>query len=315
MKYRHAIAIDLGATNVRTALVSERGEIIARTKQTTHKTGKNGAVVTTQIERMIEILIRKHPKFALQGIGISSMGPLDYKRGGPAHAPNVPFPFISLTKPLTKKFSLPVILLNDCNAGVFGERHFGAGKKVNNLVYVTISTGIGAGAIVDGKLLLGKEGNAGEVGHLIVDTHYNFPCTCGKGTGHWEGEASGRNIPRFFKVWAASHAQEPVSFTYERAEDIFMQARNKNANALAFLEEISRINARAISDIIVAYNPELITLGGSVVLHNSSIIIRGIKKYVERYLTLPKIQVTTLGEDITLLGAAAAVFKKGEKSY
>lgn len=301
-----AIAVDLGATNVRVALVSRNGEIVAKMKDKTPKHGKNAMVIPEKICEMIGLVMAKHPHARSAGIGISSMGPLDYKRGGPLYSPNIPFRFVPLVEPLRKQFSLPVYLLNDANAAVLGEQRFGAGKKKKNLVYITISTGIGAGAIADSTLILGRSGNAAEIGHMIVDTTYNLRCSCGKGVGHWEGYASGRNIPRFFKIWAKMN-QKKASGGVRDAKDIFDRARSKDAVALEFLDALNRLNARAISNCIVAYDPELITIGGSVMLLNEPLLLLGMKKYVDRYLKIPDIRVTRLGDDVGLLGAAAAV--------
>ncbi len=308
----YAIAVDLGATNVRVALISIDGRIIEKIKDQTPKKGKNACVISDKIVEMISAIIVANPKAHVNGIGISSMGPLDYHRGGPLHSPNIPFTFVPLVQPLQKRFSLPVFLLNDANAAVYGERRFGAGKKKKNLVYITISTGIGAGAIVDGNLLLGKSGNAAEIGHMVIDTTYQLRCTCKKGIGHWEGYASGRNLPLFFEAWAKKQ-QKHMSTMPHHAKDIFDRARNADAHVLDFLDELHRINARAISNIMVSYDPELITIGGSVMLENSPLLLAGMQNYIDHYLTIPEIRVTPLGEDIGLLGAAAAVFENIKK--
>lgn len=308
MKNKLAIAVDLGASNVRVALVSTNGKLVDKKTESTDKHGKAGATITNQIAGLIAQITKSASLKSFAGIGIASIGPLDYKKGGPIHSPNIPYSFVPLVKPLEKKFSLHVSLLNDTNAAVLGERLFGVGKNIDNLVYVTISTGIGGGAIVNGNLLLGKGGNAAEVGHLSVDTKYDMLCSCKKGTDHWEGLASGTNIPKFFATWAKSKNARVESF--KTTKEIFQEARNKNEVILQFLDALAKVNARAISDIIVAYDPQLITLGGSVVLNNKDIIISGIKKYVDHFLPLPRIQVTPLGDDIVLLGAGTAVFQK-----
>lgn len=307
MKQNLAIAVDLGATNVRVALVSWNGEILQKLREETTKTGTNGSVVSVQIKRLIQRLLEEQNVKQIEGIGVSSMGPLSHQKGGPQDSPSVPFQFIPLVKPLAKAFSLPVLLFKDTHAAVLAEKHFGAGKSVENLVYITISTGIGGGAIVNNQLLYGKSRNAAEIGHLIVDMKYAIPCTCNKGVGHWEGLASGRNIPRFFQVWAQQEKKKVPHL--QTPKEIFAEAK-RNAAVRQFLDVLAQINAKAISDIIVAYDPELITIGGSVALHNQEFLIQGIKKYVDHYLKIPKIQITRLGEDISLLGAAGAVFQK-----
>src|SRR4030067_557708 len=98
--------------------------------------------------------------------------------------PNLPFDVISLTDPLKRELKVPVSLINDCAGAALGETTFGAAKGVENFVYITISTGIGGGAIVNGTLLLGKDGNGHEVGHFVIDYDGRLTCGCGK-KGHW----------------------------------------------------------------------------------------------------------------------------------
>ena len=308
MSDKFAMAIDLGASNVRVAIVSLTGNIVSKVKEQTIKEGREGIAVTKQIIRLSEAVLDAIQRSNLCGIGISSIGPLDYQKGGPLNSPNIPFSFIPLVRPLKNHYNLPVYLLNDGNAAVLGEKKFGAGKKTKNLVYITLSTGIGGGAIVDGNLLYGKGGNAAEVGHILVDTSYNILCSCKKGYGHWEGLASGNNIPRFFEYWIKKEKQK-TDFEVRETKDIFKALKEGNSLALGFVNELSKINAHALSTIIVAYDPELITLGGSVALNNPGSILGGIMKYLDHYLPLPIIEITKLGEDITLLGAASTAFQ------
>ena len=142
---------------------------------------------------------------------------------------------------------------------------------------------------------------------MTIDTTYQLLCSCKKGFGHWEGHASGRNMPRFFTAWAKTKHLNIATMPHE-AKDIFDLAAKRDPYAREFLKELHHINARAISNVIVAYDPELITIGGSVMLQNGSILLAGIRKYIDQYLPVPEIRVTPLGEDVTLLGAAAAVF-------
>jgi len=307
MKENFALAVDLGATKIQSALISEGGEIIEKIKEETKKEGKDGKIITKQIISQLKRLIKKESE--ILGIGIGSIGPIDYKRGEIKNTPNLPFKKIPLISPLKKIFGLPVFLLNDCNAGVLGEKYFGAGKKFENLVYVTISSGIGGGAIVNGKLILGKGGNAVEIGHMIVETKYNLMCSCKKGKGHWEAYCSGNNLLRFFKVWLKERKIK-INRYPKKAKEIFEMAKRGEKIAKEFLlKEVGKINAKAISNLIVAYDPELITLGGAVVLNNPEFILPPIEKYIDHFLPyLPKIKITPLKEDIILLGSAAFVF-------
>ncbi len=297
-----AIAVDIGGTNIRTAIIDQDGKIIAKNVTKTIQTGKSGNIIVAQVIGDIKKLIVKNSPRKFKGIGVSAVGPIDMKKGAIVNTPNIKYKFIPIVEPLRKTFGLPVFFLNDCNAGALGEKYFGEGKKFSNLVYITISSGIGGGAIVNGNLLLGKDGNAAEIGHMIVDTEYNLPCTCGKGRGHWEAYASGNNIAKFFRAWNKN------KHSISTAADIFDLARKKDKTALMFMEKLGKINGRGISNVIAAYDPEVVILGGAVALNNSEIFLKYGEKYIDKFLRWPKIEITALGESSPLLGAAASVF-------
>jgi glucokinase len=302
-----AIAVDIGATNLRTAIVDDKGVIKKKIIAKTVREG-NSFAISKQVIGEINLLLKGEAKNNIRGIGVSIAGPLDYKRGGSINPPNLNFKYIPIVGPLGKAFPFPVVFYNDCNVGVLAEKFFGDGKKVKNVVYITISTGVGGGVFMDGRLLLGKDGNAAEVGHITVDTLYNLPCTCKYGSGHWEAYASGRNIPKFFKAWA-----KKLNLDFRcpnSAKDIFDAAKVRNKICLGFIEELGKINGRGISNVIAAYDPELIVLGGSVILNNSQLILKPAQKHIEKFLRQPKIKVSILGENTPLLGAAASVFYK-----
>ena len=297
-----AIAVDIGGTNLRVAIVDEKGKMIAKNVTRTIQKGKNGQVVADQTVSEIKKIIGKDNPQKYKGIGVSIAGPIDYKKGGSVNPPNMNFLFVPMVGPLKKAFRLPVRIVNDCNAGALGEKCFGFGKKFSNLVYITISSGIGGGAIVNGNLLLGKDGNAAEIGHLHVDSEYNLKCSCGKSRGHWEAYASGNNIPKFFQAWSKGN------YSMSKAADIFAAARKRDKIALRFMEELGKINGRGLSNVIAAYDPELIVLGGAVALNNGDIVLKYAKKHIDKFLRWPEIKLTSLGENAPLLGAAVSVF-------
>lgn len=302
-----AIAIDLGATNLRVALVSQQGKILKKIQTHTPKKSKSNKIIAETIISLAKSILQKQNKKNIIGIGISAAGPIDPKRGELINPPNIPFKRVPVVAPLKKQFKIPTFFCNDCSTAVWGEKHFGAGKKYQNIVYITISSGIGGGVISDNHLLFGRAGNVAEIGHFIVDTKYNFPCGCKKGVGHWEGYCSGNNLPRFFKYWL-KYQKIKKKYSIKTAKEIFDLAKRKDKIILKFLKEINKINAKGVSNVIVAYDPEIIIFGGAVVLNNREIIIQGIKKYVDKFLPTPKIVVTPLKDDVTLFGAASLVF-------
>ncbi len=299
-----ALAVDVGGTNLRTAVISKNGKIIAKGFAKTARKGKSGKVIAEQIVREIKKITGIGEMKDCEGIGVSIAGPIDYKKGASLNPPNMNFSFVPVVKPLEKAFKIPVYIINDCNAGALGEKYFRKGRKVENLVYITISSGVGGGAIVNNKLLLGKDGNAAEVGHLTVDTKYSLPCSCRRGRGHWEAYASGNNIPKFFRSFFNLKTKFPGE-----AKEIFEAVAKKDKMVLEFMKELGKVNGRGISNVIAAYDPELIILGGAVALNNFDIIIKYALPNIDRFLRIPKISKSSLGEDAPLFGAAAVVFE------
>ncbi|RLI00445.1 ROK family protein, partial [Candidatus Bathyarchaeota archaeon] len=204
-----AVGVDLGGTNIRVALGNDEGRILAKISERTEKT-KGPEGISEQIARIIRCLEKKEAKTReIIGIGIGSAGPLDLKRGGLMKPTNIPYDFIPLVEPLEDIFHLPTYLLNDCSTAVMGEKFFGAGKNHENLAYITLSTGIGGGIYVDGHLLIGKDGNATEVGHFTIDHEGKLICGCGK-RGHWEAYCSGNGIPNYVRLLLSQERQEGI---------------------------------------------------------------------------------------------------------
>jgi len=301
------IAVDIGATKIRVASGSSEGMDEKIIETTDRANGPGG--VSNQMIRMIRE-VENSPR----AIGVGTIGPLDLKRGMITNTPNYPFNEIPVVEPLRKEFAVTAKIAKDCTAGVLGEHVYGAGKGVYNLFYVTFSTGLGGGAMVDGHVLVGKDGNAVEVGHLTIDPDSDIMCGCGC-PGHWEAYCGGMNIPRFAQTllwrseWRRSLLSELCGGDAEAmtSEKIFDAAKQGDETALRIVDEIGKVNAVGVADIVNAYDPELVTIGGSVALNNPELIMKPIRQYVARHVInrLPEIMITPLGEDIVLYGALA----------
>lgn len=292
--------VDIGATYLRCA-IGENGKILCKKREPTRKDSPHSLV--SQITEMVSSLLEQ-TRAKISGLAVASAGPLDLRRGMIVNSPNLGLKKVPIVRPLRREFNVPVYLLNDCTAGVIGEWRFGKGKKARNLVYITISTGIGAGVIVDGRVLMGKDGNAHEIGHTVIDMEGRLTCGCGK-RGHWEAYCSGTNLPRYVKMRASE-----LSVKLEEeltAEKVFERARKGDRFFRMMVEEIGRLNAMGVANAVNAYDPELLVLGGSVVLKNASLVLGPIKRHVDQYLLnrKPKITVTSLGEEVVLYGSLA----------
>jgi len=313
---KYVVGVDLGATWVRVALSDKNGKIIGKARERTDVSDEKA--ISNQIVRMVHSLCKKNSITIanLMGVGIASAGPLDLKEGALINPTNLPFDYVPLTKPISEKLGIPAFLANDCTAAALGEKEFGAGKKLNNIVYITIGTGIGGGAIVDGHLLLGKDGNAVEIGHLTIDCEGRLECGCGK-RGHWEAYCSGRNIPNYIKMRLEEINEELKrrSTLSKKAQlssqDLFEAAKMGDKISLQLVEELGVLNAIGFANVINAYDPSLITVGGTVALKNEDFVLPPIKRHVKDYTVnrLPEIVITPLGEDTGIYGGIAIVLK------
>ncbi|MEM1515636.1 MAG: ROK family protein [Candidatus Bathyarchaeia archaeon] len=312
-----ALGVDLGGTNVRVSLGSRDGRILRKKSEKTEKT-KGPMGVSKQIIRMIHSIVEDKSELkSVKGVCVGSAGPLDIKRGALVKPTNLPFDYVPLVKPLEEELGLPALLINDCSAAAVGEKHFGAGKEHDNLVYVTISTGIGGGVYVDGHLLMGKDGNAHEIGHFTIDFEGRLTCGCGK-KGHWEAYCSGTGIPNYAKlIIEESRLNINESLLGEAyingkltAKTVYDYAKAGDKLAETIVRRISKLNAIGFACIIDAYDPSLITVGGSVTLNNPDLVIEPIRRHIGEHARnrLPEIILTPLGEDIVLYGALASVF-------
>jgi glucokinase len=289
------LAVDLGGTRTRVALVAPDGSILAREVFPTP-----AEFSPTAVTDAIAAALRRVSDGAAHAIGISAAGPLDLAAGAIVSPPNLPYGRIELIEPLKTAFGALVVLVNDARAGALGEHAHGAGKGCRNMVYVTISTGIGGGVIADGRLLLGRGGNAGEIGHITVETRHGLVCGCGY-PNHWEGYCSGRNLPRFYAV-----EKENGDPDFRTAEAIFNAARAGSPAAVRFLEAVAVLNARALSMLTVAYDPERIVLDGAVVQGQADLLVGPAVERMEEFLPRPEVVTSLLGGDAPLLGAAVA---------
>jgi len=324
MSRRLAFGIDVGGTNVRVVLGDEKGKILARLSEKT-ETEKGPEGISEQIIRIVRSIRLKGLRLRdVEGIGIGSAGPLDIKRGGLMKPTNIPYDFVPLVEPLEDNLGLETMLLNDCTTAVVGEKFFGAGKEAENLAYVTISTGIGGGIYVNNHLLVGKDGNAHEIGHLTIDFEGRLVCGCGK-KGHWEAYCSGKNIPDFINLVLEGKSSDEIGRSVlskireeERgriaAKSLYEVAKNGDELAMEIVEKIGDLNAVGFACVNDAYDPSLITVGGSVTLNNRELVVEPIRRHIGEHSRnrIPEIKVTPLADDVVLYGALAIVFHRDQ---
>jgi glucokinase len=310
------IAIDLGASKLRVGVFNNKGVLMNLKIYDTPRNVSSEEFALKISNYIKEVLSELNIKDKIIGIGIATIGPLDLKSGEVVGAPNLNPSRFKLRDPLGKTFKTKVVMANDCVAAVWGEYILGGWRKYPDQAYVTLSTGIGVGVIIEGRLILGRRGNAHELGHGVIDFDSDLICGCG-GVGHWEALAGGNNIPkvaqRLAKTWkgpASSSLEEaikgkltgPKLFSYARRGDLFSNY---------VIDFISKATAAGLATVIAAYDPEVIHLGGSVYLNNEDILLPKIKEYLKKYsvFEIPLIRRTTFGSLTPLIGAAALIYE------
>jgi len=286
---RFFLGIDVGATWTRALLIDEAGRVINRVKV---KTSANP----------VEDVAKAVAGWRFDAVGVGSIGPLDLKTGWVVNAPNSPSRQFPLVEPL-KRFGKPIAVANDCVAAVWGEYVFR--HPVENLVYITLSTGVGIGAIVNGVLLLGKDGNAHELGHAVIDFRSGRRCGCG-GRGHLEAFVGGANMPGFYQEVTGELPIEPA--------EIFRRYRQGHEGAREFVELWLDAVAAGVATVAAAYDPELLLIGGSVALNNWDIIAGKLPERLREYLGVrePAIAQASFGDDEVAVGAAALAYHTPE---
>lgn len=311
------LGVDLGASKI-IAAVGTVEDIRGRARVTTPQ-GPGGIDVTEAVLEAVRTAAERagvSPREIRAG-AIGTFGPIDLAAGSvvePANLPNS-VELIPLTGPLGALLeSDEVYLHNDTTAGVIGER-FVAAENPADMVYLTISTGIGAGIAVDGHVLGGWDGNAGEVGHFTVDPMGRMTCGCGR-EGHWEAYASGSGIPRYARYLHAS--QDDLSTNLEVEDDRFgaadvFAARGTDPLADLVIERVGRWNALGLANVVHAYAPLIVSVGGSVALHNESAVLGPMREAVNDLVltNVPAVQLTSLGDDVTVKGALASAMTRG----
>lgn len=313
----HYLGVDIGATNLRAAIGTEDGNIINRLTCPTPRS-PTGDEVTDSIIKIIQSLcddIGITPS-DLSAAGLGSVGPLN--EGcivNPANFSGNP-ERIELVDPLIHFLDTDRIHLeSDTTCGVIGERHY-ADSGSDDMVYVTFSTGIGAGVLSSGTLLTE---NTGEVGHFTLDSEGSMQCHCG-GYGHWEAYAGGKNIPRY-----ASHLQReldidtnlPTASAGLTAKKIFDNVGHDELADLV-IDRVGQWNTIGIANVIHAFAPSYIAIGGAIAQNNPKQILPPIQQKVQKNLLSdsPEIGLTKVGDDVVLKGALhLAINEDGENDY
>ncbi|MDY0747295.1 ROK family protein [Paucibacter sp. R3-3] len=306
-----AVGIDLGGTQVRAALVDGKGTLLARAALPTDKAGGPKAVLG-QMQSLVHEVSRSVGLDKVPAVGVASPGPLDARAGVILTIPTLPgWVDIPLVEWLSDWLGKPVTLGNDGVVAAVGEWHFGAGRGLQDFVYVTVSTGIGGGVIADGRVLQGRRSLASHLGHMTVEASGPL-CQCGN-PGCWEALASGTALGANARAAVLQHPASRLAALTEplTGQHVFEAAAQGDALAQELVANEGRWLGVGIVNLLHLYSPELVVIGGGV-SHGFELLHPIIRQHVDSYAMPPFRSVpivrAALGSDSGLVGAAALAF-------
>ena len=296
-RQRHIGAVDIGGTKIAVGVVRDDGVVLSRRECLTLP--ENGYADALQ---RVELMLREVSANSgeLDGIGVGCPGPLDPFSGTIHQVGTLPgWEGAQIARELQTRFGVNVAVENDADAAALAEFHWGSASSCSSFVYITVSTGIGGGIVLDGKLYRGAKGAHPEFGHHVLDAS-GPSCYCGA-RGCWESLASGLAMTAWMKTVAPEMPSMSASAICERAtlgDPLALKAMQRQAHYLGL----------GLANIVTLFMPERIALGGGV-MRSSSLFLRETKQIVSTICTQVPVAQTViecaeLGADVGLLGAA-----------
>lgn len=305
---KYSLGIDVGGTTVKLGLFNNEGELLYKWEIETRKV-ENGKYILSDITESINDILeeRNIHKDEIFGAGVGVPGPVK-DDGTVLGCVNLGWGVFNVATSLEELLNIPVKVANDANIAALGEMYKGGGKGYENMIMVTLGTGVGGGVIINGKVIAGVAGAGGEIGHINVNPHEKISCNCGQ-KGCLEQYTSATGIARLAreileKESCDSKLREVEEIT---AKDVFDFAKEKDELSIKVVEKFSHILGRALSNIACTCNPEAFVIGGGV-SKAGDILLDNIKKYyVENSFYAvadTEFKLATLGNDAGIYGGA-----------
>jgi len=318
VQMRVVLALDIGGTKLAVGVINDAGEVLADAIEATGSAASADDVVGALL-RMAEAAVGRAgvARQALSGVGVSFGGPVDFPRGATVTCHHLPgweqFPLRDL---VAQRTGLPTIMDNDANAAALGEATFGAARGRRDVLYLTVSTGIGGGVIIDGRVHRGANSMAGEIGHTLVAPDGPV-CTCGK-RGCLEAVAAGPGIAAAAREAleaggeSALRAIPPAQLTAKEVA----QAAATDALAAGVMRRAGEYLGVAIAGAVNLLDPDMVVIGGGV-SGAGDVLFQPVREAVARYAVCEsvrnlRIAPGALGQRGALMGAAALALAEGE---
>lgn len=313
----YCFGIDIGGTTVKIGLISADGEIITRWEILTRK-GSDPAGLLQDVKNALETCMAEKQivREDILGIGMTAPGPVTAD-GVLQNAVNIGWGAVKLAEEAERILGIfPVSIGNDARVAALGEAAFGAGKGANSMLMVTLGTGVGGGVVLNGKILMGESGVAGEIGHMTIDPYETETCGCGK-KGCLEQYASATGMVRAAERFLQEKDTESVLRNLEQvtAKDLWDAAKAGDRLANEITDFVCDRLGSAIANAIYLVDTEMIVIGGGVSGAGQFLLDKIKKAYqgkVFAHSRNKKFALAELGNDAGIMGAAALVLSKVE---
>jgi glucokinase len=311
------LVLDLGGTQFRLALANRDGKLLSRYAASTYAAESQRRLIE-RINNAIGDLTSGIGLEQVLGMGVAAAGLLNPWTGVLLSSPNLPkLRNVPLKALLEREIEAPVWLANDASIAALGEHRFGAGRGFSHLVYITVSTGIGGGVVIDNGLFLGSQGYAAEIGHMVIDPD-GPRCACGN-TGCLEALASGSAIARMASEELSRGKASIITSLAEgdlsqvTAKMVARAAQSGDPLALEIMDRAGTSLGIGVVNLLHLFDPELVIIGGGV-SNAGELILAPVRRVIaERAMTGfrgAKVVTSALGDDSGLLGAVAWVLDK-----
>ena len=305
MKY--GFGIDLGGTTVKIAYFDENGTMLEKWEIPT-VTANGGSQILPDIAASIRDYLDGHNinETNILGLGIGVPGPVNAK-GVVNKCVNLGWGVFNISETLTELTGFPVKAGNDANVAALGEFWKGGGQGCDNMVFVTLGTGVGGGIVVEGNLLHGAHGSGAEIGHLVLNRDETVPCNCGK-YGCAEQYCSATGIVRMAKRYFEANDVPSSLKSIENltCKDIFDAGKAGDAAALAILDQVYAYMGEFLGNVCSVVNPEIVVIGGGV-SKAGDVLIEGVKPYFKKSVfhaaSGAEFTLASLGNDAGAYGA------------
>ena len=315
---KFVVGVDLGGTKISTALSNLNGEVISQTTVPTNANEGEIPVLNRIIESIDKVIKDGNVTYKeVKGIGIGIPGALNVEEGIILFTPNIPFKNFNIVDPLKKKFEIPVFIDNDANVAAIGEYMFGAGKGFKDVIFITISTGVGGGAILNGNIYRGNTSNALEIGHMTVAPG-GPRCNCGN-IGCVEATSSGTAIGKRGQEALSSKVETSLrKYDNITSYEVFTEAAAGDAVCKEIIDNALNYLGIAVANTVSIFDPAVIIIGGGV-SKAGDIVFETVRKVVDKrcfksMAESVKIVPAGLGTDAGVIGAVALALLELKKN-